>query len=75
MTPDTRTAPARPDGGLPSILAAPGRVLPGRPSFTLRQRVTAWQPSPYRSILAVCVLALGVMVTWSIVQPLRADHD
>jgi hypothetical protein len=64
------------DEGPTGIVAAAERVgvLPASRRFTVTERLAAWQPSPYRSLLAVAVLGIGMATCWSIVQPLRADH-
>ncbi len=49
-------------------------VLPATRRFTVRERVRAWQPSPYRAVLAFGVLLIGMATCWSIVQPLRAEN-
>jgi tetratricopeptide (TPR) repeat protein len=67
-----RLAAEGPTGGVAA--AERTGVLPQRPSFSLRTRLLAWQPSRYRSALAAGVLAVGVTVTWSIAQPLRAEN-
>ncbi len=40
----------------------------------MRERLRAWQPSPYRGVLAFGVLLIGMATCWSIVQPLRAEN-
>lgn len=49
-------------------------VLPATRRFTVTERMRAWQPAPYRAILAFGVLLIGMATCWSIVQPLRADN-
>lgn len=68
----TRLASEGPTGGM--VAAERTGILPPRPAFSLRARLLGWQPSRYRSLLALCVLGVGVAVTWSIVQPLRAQN-
>lgn len=62
--------------GPTGIVAAAERVgvLPASRRFTVRERLRAWQPSPYRGILAFGVLIIGMATCWSIVQPLRAEN-
>lgn len=47
-------------------------VLPPSRRYSVLERMRAWQPSPYRAVLAVGVLLIGGFTCWSIVQPLRA---
>ncbi|MEA2169147.1 MAG: hypothetical protein QOF76_2447 [Solirubrobacteraceae bacterium] len=67
-----RLAAEGPTGGV----AAARRVgvLPRGPRFSLRDRLVAWQPSPYRGAWAIGILAVGIAVIWSIVQPLRSQN-
>ncbi len=64
------------DEGPTGIVSAAERVgvLPATRRFTVSQRLAAWQPSAYRSVLALGVLAIGMATCWSIVQPLRAQN-
>jgi cytochrome c-type biogenesis protein CcmH/NrfG len=64
------------DEGPTGIVAAAERVgvLPATRRFTVADRLAAWRPSTYRSVLAVGVLGIGMATCWSIVQPLRAEH-
>ncbi|MGI8623294.1 MAG: tetratricopeptide repeat protein, partial [Solirubrobacteraceae bacterium] len=67
-----RLATEGPTGAL--VAAERVGVLAPRPTFTAQERLTAWTPSPYRSVLALGVLLVGMAVSWTIVQPLRAEH-
>jgi hypothetical protein len=64
------------DEGPTGIVPAAERVgvLPATRRFTVGERLAAWRPSPYRSVLALGVLGIGMATCWSIVQPLRAEH-
>jgi cytochrome c-type biogenesis protein CcmH/NrfG len=64
------------DEGPTGIVAAAERVGVLTPTrrFTVAERLAAWRPSPYRSVLALGVLGIGMATCWSIVQPLRAEH-
>ncbi len=68
----TRLATEGPTG----VIDAAERVgiLPRTPHRTTRERLVAWRPSPYRSVLAVGVLVVAMTGLWTIVQPLRAEH-
>ena len=68
----TRLAAEGPTGAV--VAAERIGVLPPRPAFTPRERLLAWTPSPYRTVLALAVLLVGMAMTWTIVQPLRAEH-
>jgi tetratricopeptide (TPR) repeat protein/branched-subunit amino acid transport protein AzlD len=64
------------DEGPTGIVPAAERagVLPATRRFTVTERLAAWRPSTYRSVLALGVLGIGMATCWSIVQPLRAEH-
>ncbi|MEA2123531.1 MAG: hypothetical protein QOI80_313 [Solirubrobacteraceae bacterium] len=64
------------DEGPTGVVAAAERVgvLPATRRYTVLERLGAWRPSPYRSVLALGVLGIGMATCWSIVQPLRAEH-
>ena len=65
----------RVEGPTGVVAAAEHRgLLPARRHFSAGERLAAWNPSPYRTALAACVLGLGMALSWSIVQPLRAEN-
>ena len=65
----------RVEGPTGVVAAAEHRgLLPARRRFDAGERLAAWNPSPYRTALAACVLGLGMALSWSIVQPLRAEN-
>ena len=67
-----RLASEGPTGILPAAERA-GLVSETR-RWSLRDRLTRWRPDPYRTGVAAGVLVTGVIVSWAIVQPLRAVH-
>ena len=69
---ETRLREEGPTGIVPAAERA--GLLSATRRFTVSERLQAWRPSTYRSVLALGVLAIGMATCWSIVQPLRAEH-
>jgi tetratricopeptide (TPR) repeat protein len=67
-----RLAAEGPTGILPAAERA--GLVTERRRWSLRDRLTRWHPDPYRTTLAAAVLVTGMIVSWAIVQPLRAVH-
>ncbi len=67
-----RLAAEGPTGVVPAAERA-GLIGP-QPVWGVRERLVRWRPSPSRTALAVLVLAGGMAISWTTVQPLRAEH-
>lgn len=59
-----------PTTGVPTPLAS---ALPAR-RWSLGEKLRAWRPDPLRTTLAAGVLVVAVVISWTIVQPLRGVH-
>jgi cytochrome c-type biogenesis protein CcmH/NrfG len=49
-------------------------LVTDRRRWSVRDTLARWRPDPYRTGLAAAVLVAGMVVSWAIVQPLRAVH-